>query len=258
MLMLISPAKNLDYDTAPVTDIHTQPDYIEQAQLLIDELKQLAPHDISELMHISDKLGQLNFSRYHSWENQFSFDNAKQAVLAFNGDVYGGLDAQSFNEAQFAFAQQHLRILSGLYGLLKPLDLMQPYRLEMGTKFENQRGKNLYAFWGDMITDAVNTQLQRLESKELLNLASNEYFKVIKPKKLEARVITPVFKELKNGQYKIISFYAKKARGLMAGYVIRQGIERAEDIKQFDCEGYAYAEDLSTADQWVFTRDLAS
>lgn len=255
MLMVISPAKNLDYDTAPMTQEHTQPDFIPQAQQLIDELKALAPHDISELMHISDKLGELNYTRYHSWEPEFSFDNAKQAMLAFNGDVYTGLDANSMKKADLTFAQKHLRILSGLYGLLKPLDLMQAYRLEMGTKFANQGGKNLYEFWGLQITDALNAQLKAIKSETVVNLASNEYFKSVKPKSLNARIITPAFKDLKGDKYKIVSFYAKKARGLMARYIIDNKITDAEKIKGFDVAGYVFNPDLTEGDTWVFTRD---
>lgn len=255
MLMVVSPAKNLDYETPPSTKQSTQPDLLDQAEILMQDLRKLAPQDLSQLMSISDKLGTLNFDRNQAWAQPFTTDNAKQAVLAFNGDVYSGLDAPNFTAADFKYAQKHLRILSGLYGLLKPLDLMQAYRLEMGTKFANQRGANLYEFWGEIVTEALNQQLKKNKSEILLNLASNEYFKVVKPKLLNAEIIAPAFKDWKNGQYKIISFYAKKARGLMAAYVIKNQITDAESLKKFDSDGYYYNTDLSTDKQWVFTRD---
>lgn len=257
MLMVVSPAKNLDYETPAKTKQSSQPDFLEHAGILMEDLRELAPHDLSKLMSISDKLGLLNYDRNQQWQPPFDSSNAKQAVLAFNGDVYTGLDAESFKADDFKFAQKHLRILSGLYGLLKPLDLMQAYRLEMGTKFANQRGKNLYEFWGDIVTEALNAQLKKTKSEVLLNLASNEYFKAVKPKQLNAEVISPAFKDLKNGEYKIISFYAKKARGLMAAYVIKNRITDAEQLKQFDSEGYRFNEAFSSDKQWVFTRDSA-
>jgi uncharacterized protein len=258
MLLVISPAKNLDYETPATTKQSTTPDFLDQAQLLIEELRGLAPQDVSQLMSISDKLGVLNYDRFRQWSLPFSADNAKQAALAFNGDVYTGLNAESFKADDFKFAQKHLRILSGLYGLLRPLDLMQAYRLEMGTKFENQRGKNLYEFWGDRITQALNQQLQSLNSEVLVNLASNEYFKAVKAKTLNATIVTPVFKDWKGDKYKIISFYAKKARGLMCAYAINHRITNAEQLKGFDVDGYAYNEAMSSEKEWVFTRQLES
>ena len=207
MLIVISPAKTLDYDTPPATKTATQPDFLDQSAKLIKELKQLSPQEIASLMNISDKLAQLNAARFEAWNKKFTTKNAKQAVLAFKGDVYTGLDADSLSEKQFEFAQKHLRILSGLYGLLRPLDLMQAYRLEMGTKFANQRGKDLYSFWGNQITDKLNEELSSQKKPVLVNLASNEYFKSIKTKELKAEIITPVFKDWKGGKYKIISFY---------------------------------------------------
>ncbi|WP_027329719.1 peroxide stress protein YaaA [Marinimicrobium agarilyticum] len=257
MLMLISPAKTLDFDTAPVTDKATQPDFLDQSRELISILRDLAPQDVSSLMGISDKLGQLNYDRYQQWHTPFTADNAKQAALAFKGDVYTGLDAERFKAGDFSFAQQHLRILSGLYGLLRPLDLIQPYRLEMGTRLGNPRGANLYDFWGERLTAAINEQLKALKQPAVVNLASNEYFKAVKPKALTAPLVTPVFKDWKNGQYKIISFYAKKARGLMAAYAIENRIKSAEDLKAFDRDGYGFNAGLSTDKQWVFTRDSA-
>jgi cytoplasmic iron level regulating protein YaaA (DUF328/UPF0246 family) len=254
MLMIISPAKTLDYESPLATKTHTQPDFLDDACELIDQLKTLEPHQVSNLMNISDKLGQLNAERFRNWHTPFTPDNARPSVLAFKGDVYTGLDAESFSEEDFSFAQKHLRILSGLYGLLKPLDLMQPYRLEMGTKFENTRGKDLYAFWGRKITDALN-QLLADDDKTLINLASNEYFKSVQKKNLDARLITPQFKDWKNGQYKMISFYAKKARGLMCRYVIQNRITNAEDLKGFNLDGYYFSEDQSDNNNWVFLRD---
>ncbi|MGK0499206.1 MAG: cytoplasmic iron level regulating protein YaaA (DUF328/UPF0246 family) [Oceanicoccus sp.] len=256
MLMVISPAKTLDFETSAKTKQATTPDFLDQSQQLINELTGLSPADVSRLMGISDKLGTLNFDRFQSWQPPFDADNAKQAVLAFKGDVYTGLDAESFSSKDYKFAQKHLRILSGLYGLLRPLDYIQPYRLEMGTKFANQGGANLYQFWGDQLTTAINAQLKKNKSQLLVNLASNEYFKALQTKDINADIITPVFKDLKNGKYKIISFYAKKARGLMSAYVIKNQINDAEDLKSFDRDSYRYNAAMSSARDWVFTRDL--
>ena len=254
MLMIISPAKTLDYESPLATETYTQPDYLDDACELIDQLKELEPHQVSNLMSISDKLGQLNAERFRTWHTPFTPDNARQAILAFKGDVYTGLDAESFSEDDFAFAQQHLRMLSGLYGLLKPLDLMQPYRLEMGTKFENKRGKDLYAFWGSKLTKALN-ELLAADDKVLVNLASNEYFKSVQKKDIDGRLVTPQFKDWKNGQYKMISFYAKKARGLMCRYAIQNRITQADDLKGFNLEGYYFSEERSDNNNWVFLRD---
>ncbi|WP_299199182.1 peroxide stress protein YaaA [uncultured Amphritea sp.] len=254
MLLVISPAKNLDYDTPATTERYTQPQHLDHAEQLIQQLRDYSVQDIAELMKLSDKLSALNVARYESWSQPFTADNAKQAVLAFNGDVYSGLNAGDFNEAELEFTQQHLRILSGLYGVLKPLDLMQPYRLEMGTKLPNGQGKDLYAFWGSLVTNDLNTTLAEADEPVLVNLASNEYFKSVKPKELNARIITPVFKDWKNGQYKIISFFAKKARGLMCRYAIKNQITDAEQLKSFDLAGYQYDDSLSKGDTWVFTR----
>jgi cytoplasmic iron level regulating protein YaaA (DUF328/UPF0246 family) len=255
MLMVISPAKTLDFDTPAKTKQATTPDFLDQSQALIDDLQQLSPADVSELMGISEKLALLNVERYMNWQQPFDSSNAKQALLAFKGDVYTGLEAESFSSAEFKFAQKHLRILSGLYGLLRPLDLIQPYRLEMGVKFANSAGATLYQFWGEQLTTALNSQLKKSNSELLLNLASNEYFKAVHKNKINGDIITPVFKDLKNGKYKIISFYAKKARGQMAAYVIRQQITAPEDIKAFDVAGYRYNPAMSTAREWLFTRD---
>lgn len=254
MLTLVSPAKTLDYESPLATDTYTQPRFTEQSQQLIETLRQLSVQDVAELMKLSDKLASLNVARYQSWEPKHTPDNARPAVLAFKGDVYTGLDAESFSEADFSFAQQHLRILSGLYGVLRPLDLLEPYRLEMGTRLKTATGDNLYQFWGDRITAALNEELKTSDDV-VVNLASNEYFKAVQPKALNARLITPVFKDFKNGQYKIISFYAKKARGLMSRYIIQNRIDAPEAIKAFDLEGYYFSPEQSKGDTWVFLRD---
>lgn len=257
MLMVISPAKTLDFETLPTTSEHTTPDFLDESAELIEQLREMSPHAISALMKISDKLGNLNFDRYLSWDKKFTPDNAKQALLAFKGDVYTGLDAESLSGDDLLWAQDHLRILSGLYGLLRPLDLMQAYRLEMGTKLASGRGKDLYQFWGSQITDALNQQQADESLPVLVNLASNEYFKSVQSKQLNAEVITPVFKDWKGDKYKIISFYAKKARGLMVAYIIRNRLSDVEQIKNFDSEGYVYNPAMSSAKEWVFTREAA-
>ncbi|HDY85635.1 hypothetical protein LCGC14_0922840 [marine sediment metagenome] len=254
MLTVISPAKTLDFDTAPSTETCSQPRFLTQSQQLINELKDLSTADIASLMKLSDKLAALNMTRFQTWQKPFDLNNAKQALLAFKGDVYTGLDADTLDEAGLSFAQQHLRILSGLYGVLKPLDLMQAYRLEMGTKFANKKGKDLYQFWGSLLRESIEGELK---DGVLINLASNEYFKAVEAKKLKARIITPVFKDWKNGQYKIISFYAKKARGLMSRYIIDHRIKEPEDLKKFDSEGYRFSSEMSQTDEWVFLRDHA-
>jgi cytoplasmic iron level regulating protein YaaA (DUF328/UPF0246 family) len=222
--------------------------------VLIQRLREFCSLDIAELMKLSIKLAELNFDRYEAFEPECTKDNAKQAILAFKGDVYQGLDAESFSAADFKFAQQHLRILSGLYGLLRPLDLMQPYRLEMGTKLVTDRGKNLYEFWGDIITDGLNKQLGKIKSGTLVNLASNEYFKSVKPKNIAGEIVTPQFKEYKNGEYKMIGIYAKRARGLMARYIIQNQLTRPEALKDFSEEGYSFNKKLSAGNSLVFTR----
>jgi len=256
MLIVLSPAKNLDYDSAVPTKKHTKARLLDESEILMETLKQLAPHEISSLMSISDKLGVLNYQRNQDWAQPFTNKNARQAVLAFKGDVYIGLDAYSFDDDDFAFAQEHLRILSGLYGLLKPLDLIQPYRLEMGTKLANPRGSNLYEFWGKIISGELNKVLKKQGTQHIINLASNEYFKSVNKADLAGEVITPVFKDWKTDKYKIISFYAKKARGLMSAYIIKNKISDVEKIKGFDSEGYRFAPDSSSDSEWVFTRRL--
>jgi cytoplasmic iron level regulating protein YaaA (DUF328/UPF0246 family) len=254
MLIVISPAKTLDFDSVPISKEYTQPRFLAQSQLLVDDLKKLSVADVASLMKLSDKLAGLNMARFQTWAPPFDLSNAKQAVLAFKGDVYTGLDADSLDHDGFEFMQQHLRILSGLYGVLRPLDLMQAYRLEMGTKLSNVKGTNLYQFWGGQLRESIETELSK-DGGVLINLASNEYFKALQAKNLNARIITPIFKDWKNGQYKIISFYAKKARGLMSRYIIDHKIENPEGIQQFDSDGYRFSPEMSQSDDWVFIRD---
>lgn len=260
MIIVLSPAKSLDYDTPPHTSRHTEPAFLDDAAELIAELRNLSPLQVAELMDLSEPLARLNADRYAAWSRNAAPGQAKQAVLAFNGDVYEGLDARSLGTADLDYAQKHIRILSGLYGLLRQLDLLQPYRLEMGTRFANARGKNLYAFWGDSITLALNEMFERRPhaSRMLLNCASTEYFKSVKPAKLCAPVITPVFEDWKGGRYKIISFYAKRARGLMARYAVQNRIAEPEALKDFAVEGYAFDAAESDASTYVFRRRLAA
>lgn len=254
MLIVLSPAKSLDYKTAAVTERHTLPDFIPRSAQLIGILKNYSPAQLASLMRISDPLAQLNVERYAAWSSKFNRKNSKQAVLAFNGNVYEGLQAISLRPDQLDYAQSHIRILSGLYGVLRPLDLIQPYRLEMGTRLPNPGGKDLYAFWGEAVTAEINALLAAQRSKVLLNLASEEYFKVIQHKQLTHPVITPVFEDWKGGRYKIISFYAKRARGLMARYAVQHRIANPQRLQAFNEEGYAFAAEFSDAARWVFRR----
>lgn len=255
MLTVISPAKTLDYDTPPGTRKTSQPEFLARSAELVEEARALSPQDIRALMGVSENIAELNHQRFMNWGLPFNLDNAKQSILAFKGDVYTGLEATTLDTTQLNFAQKHLRILSGLYGLLRPLDLMQPYRLEMGLKFVNPRGKNLYDFWGDAITDSLNSQLKKSGSKVLVNLASNEYFKSVQAGSLDAEIITPVFKDLKGEKYKIISFYAKKARGQMARFILDKELNEPEGMKKFKTDGYRYNKAESSARELVFTRD---
>jgi cytoplasmic iron level regulating protein YaaA (DUF328/UPF0246 family) len=255
MLTVISPAKTLDFDTPPTTRKTTQPQFIDRSAELVEDARAMSPDDIRELMGVSEKIADLNHRRFMNWGIPFSLDNAKQSVLAFKGDVYTGLAADTLSAAQLTFAQKHLRILSGLYGLLRPLDLMQPYRQEMGLKFANRGGANLYQFWGDAITGALNTQLKKSGTPVLVNLASNEYFKSVQSRALDAEIITPVFKDLKGDKYKIISFYAKKARGQMARFIIENALNEPDGLRKFKTDGYRYNKAESSARELVFTRD---
>ena len=254
MLIVISPAKTLDFETPPKVPTFTIPDFLDDSAELIDELRSYEPYRLGDLMGISPKLADLNSNRYHNWSLPFTADNAKQSVLAFKGDVYAGLDADNLSTEDLQFAQAHLRILSGLYGVLKPLDLMKPYRLEMGTKLKNRRGKDLYDFWDDRINKTLNDEFAGQDRPVLVNLASNEYFKSVQPESLNARIVTPTFKEARNGDYKFISFTAKKARGLMSRYIIRNRLAEPDDLRGFDLEGYRYNDALSDTDSPVFTR----
>lgn len=256
MLFVLSPAKTLDYDTPSPAGEATLPDFMPQSAELVRVLKKFSPAQLAELMSISDPLASLNAARYASWSPVSNKDNAKQAIFAFNGDVYEGLDAVSLDAVSLKYAQSRIRFLSGLYGLLRPLDLMQPYRLEMGTRLKTKRGGNLYEFWGNTITDALNTLLEEEHARIVVNLASEEYFKAVQPRRLNAPVVTPVFQDWKAGNYKIISFHAKRARGLMARFAALNRIQRPEQLTAFDLEGYAFAQEASTATQLVFRRRL--
>ena len=254
LVTIISPAKKLDYSPVEKNIDSTIPSLLEHSNELIKDLKSLNPQEVSSLMSLSDKLGALNYERFQEWKTPFTKSNSKQAILAFKGDVYQGLDAESLSETELIWAQKHVRILSGLYGILKPMDLMQPYRLEMGTKFATKRGQNLYDFWNSIITDELNKNFSS-DNTNLLNLASNEYFKSINVSELKANVISPVFMDKKNGKYKIISFFAKKARGLMTRYVIKNQIEDITDIQNFKEGGYFFNEEMSENNKPVFCRD---
>ncbi len=254
MLIVLSPAKTLDFDTPLPPVPHTQPQFLEQSRMLNATLRQLDATQLGKLMHISPELAALNADRNQHWAPPFTPGNARQALFAFRGDVYGGLDADAFSREDLAYAQQHLRILSGLYGLLRPLDLMQAYRLEMGTRLANPGGKDLYAFWGDSITRALNQALAAQGDGVLVNLASEEYFSAVKPAVLEGEIVTPVFKDYKNGGYKIISFFAKKARGQMASWLIRERLQDVAALRHYTVGGYRYSKELSQGHELVFIR----
>jgi hypothetical protein len=254
MLIVLSPAKSLDYKTPFKVKTTTLPEFVTESAKLIAELKKLSPQELANLMGLSDQLAALNVGRYRDWSKKFTEENSKPAIYAFNGDVYEGFDVQTLNAKALDFAQNHLRILSGLYGALRPLDLMQPYRLEMGTAFKNIRGKDLYAFWGERVTDSLKKLLEQEKKPVLLNLASEEYFKVLQAKNLDCPVISPVFQDGKDGKYKIISFYAKRARGLMARYVVENRITDPEDLKGFNFDGYKYVASESKLDKPLFRR----
>lgn len=254
MLFLLSPAKSLDYDTPAGEVPHTQPIFVKQSAQLIELLRQQSPQQIAELMSLSDALSGLNVARYQAWSPKFTAKNSKQAVLAFNGDVYGGLDAKTLKPDDLAWAQDHIAILSGLYGVLRPLDWLQPYRLEMGTRLANERGSNLYQFWGAQIAEYLNERLKADKTPVVINLASQEYFRAVDLKALKARVIECVFEEYKNGQYKIISFMAKRARGLMARYAAQHRLSMPQQLEGFNAEGYAFDAAISRPDRLVFRR----
>ena len=254
MIIILSPAKTLDFENPAVEKTCTEPEFLSLSKNLIAGLSEMSNEEISKLMGISDKLAALNSERYKSWNVKHESKNSKQAILAFKGDVYEGMKAWDYTKQDFTYAQKNLRLLSGLYGLLRPLDLIQPHRLEMGTVYANPAGKDLYAFWGERLNKKLNEECKSSGSKYLINLASQEYFKATQPKKLEMEVISPVFKDEKNGKFKIISFYAKKARGMMSSYLIRNQVETLEGIRAFNDQGYQFESSESTNLQPVFLR----
>lgn len=254
MIAVISPAKKLDYQSETRTNEFTIPEGLDRSKVLINTLQKTSNKDLGNLMGLSTNLVELNAARHAEWTSNFEEGETRQAILAFNGDVYRGMKNAELTEGELKFAQNHVRILNGLYGLLRPLDLMKPYRLEMGTKLAVNGKKNLYEFWGDEITDRLNAALEQSGNNTLCNLASAEYFKAVNTKKLNANIITPVFKDMKNGKLKIIAIHAKQARGMMSGYILRNGINDAEDLKGFTDGGYRFTENLSDEKTWVFTR----
>ena len=256
MIILLSPAKSLDFDSPTTLAKATRPDFLDQSEILVERLREFSPAELASLMEISDPLAALNVARYAGWRNPYPRGKGKQAVLAFNGDVYEGLDARSLSADDLIFAQDHLRILSGLYGILRPLDMILPYRLEMGIRLDNPRGKDLYAFWGERITEALGIALRKTKSSAVVNLASAEYFKSVKAKRLSVPVIQPVFEDWSAGRYKVVSFYAKRARGLMARFAVCRRIVEPSELKSFAEEGYVFDESASDGARWVFRRKL--
>ena len=254
MLIVLSPAKKLDFESENLRTDADTPAMLGQAKKLVKVAKTLKAEDLKAMMAISDNLAELNVQRFKAFKTPFTPTNARPAIDAFQGDVYVGLDAATLSDDDRDYANGRIRILSGLYGLLKPLDLMQAYRLEMGTKFASERGANLYAFWGDLISKALNKDIKGEEHQVLINLASNEYFKVVDQKALKAEVITPVFQDVKDGKARVVSFLAKKARGMMARYVIDNRIDNPEALKAFNEGGYTFKPDMSDANKWVFQR----
>ena len=254
MLTVLSPAKSLNLDPQKQTTKYSAPEFLEEAETLVNKLKRMSRKALGELMSISDDLSELNHGRFNEWSRPFTTKNAKQAVLTFNGDVYQGLNASQFKARDLAYAQDHLRILSGLYGVLRPLDLMEAYRLEMGTSLKTRQGNSLYDFWGDKITESLKADLDQQKQRALVNLASNEYFKSVKPKQLGCPVITPVFKEIKDGKSRTIALFAKQARGRMAAWMIQNRIDAPEDLTGFNLDGYEYQPDESTDSKLTFSR----
>ena len=254
MIITLSPSKGQDFETPALSKKYSKPADLKDSELLIQELRKLKSKQLQELMTVSENIAQLNVDRYKTFNPPFTTKNAKQALFAFKGDVYSGLDLETFTEDDYAYAQDHLRILSGLYGCLRPLDLIQPYRLEMKTKLKNDRGENLYQFWDDRITKSLNKELKKQKESVLVNLASNEYFKSVKPKLLEGRLLTINFKETKDSKTRVVAIFAKRARGMMADYIVRNRIENSEDIKKFKQGGYKFNRSLSDNKQWTFER----
>ena len=254
MIITLSPSKGQDFDTPTPSKLFTLPEQLDDSQLLINEAKKLDMESVRELMTVSENISNLNVQRSQDWKLPFNTNNAKAALFAFKGDVYSGIEKDKYDDGDLAYAQDHLRILSGLYGALRPMDLIQPYRLEMKTRLENPRGDNLYQFWGERITDKLNEILEQQEEKTLVNLASNEYYKSVKPKLFNGRILNIAFKEVKDGKSRILAVYAKKARGMMADFILRNRIEHAEDMKDFGTANYKFSKSESTTDNWVFTR----
>ena len=254
MLAILSPAKSLDYESKLATKKFSEPGFVEDSQQLIKRLREFTPDQLSSLMGISDNLAELNHRRYAEWQPEFTSCVARPALLAFKGDVYIGLEGPTMSERDFTWAQKHIRILSGLHGILRPLDRIRPYRLEMGTQLPTQRGKNLYEFWGEQVTEALNAAIAEQGDNVLINLASDEYYGVLQPENIDARIIKVHFREWKNGQFKFLSFFAKKARGSMARYMVDNRVKTLKALRAFDYDGYTYNSDLSSADDWVFTR----
>ena len=254
MLITLSPSKGQDFTEAPLSKKHSKPADLKDSELLIKELRKIKSKKLQEMMAVSENIATLNVDRYKTFTTPFTTKNAKQAIFAFKGDVYSGLDLESFNEEDYSYAQDHLRILSGLYGCLRPMDLIQPYRLEMKTKLKNERGDNLYQFWDERITKSINKELKKQKEAVLVNLASNEYFKSVKPKLLEGRLLNINFKETKEGKTRVVAIFAKRARGMMADYIIRNRVENPEHLKKFKLGGYKFNTALSDDKQWTFER----
>ncbi len=254
MLLTLSPSKGQDFDTPSPSNIYSIPDQLNDSQILINKAKKLDIKDLKALMDVSENISILNVERFNTWQLPFTPENAKPALFAFKGDVYSGIQKEKYSNDDLNYAQDHLRILSGLYGALRPMDLIQPYRLEMKTKLKNPRGENLYQFWDERITDKLNEVLAIQKEKVLVNLASNEYFKSVKTKKLDGRLLNISFKETKDGKTRVIAIFAKRARGMMTDFILRNRIENSEDIKDFGAGGYAFSEQLSTENNWVFER----
>jgi len=254
MLVTLSPSKGQDFEEPALSKKYSKPADLKDSELLIKELRKIKSKQLQEMMDVSENIAELNVDRYKTFKTPFTTKNAKQAIFAFKGDVYSGLELSSFDEDDYAYAQDHLRILSGLYGCLRPLDLIQPYRLEMKTKLKNERGDNLYQFWDDRITRSINKELKKQKEPVLVNLASNEYFKSVKPKLLEGRLLNINFKETRNGKTRVVAIFAKRARGMMADYIIRNRIEKPQDLKKFRLGGYRFNKELSDDKQWTFER----
>ncbi len=254
MLITLSPSKGQNFEVALPTSMHSQPRHLKDSQLLIDELRKYDIPAIRHIMSVSENIATLNVERFHNFSRPFHPDNAKPALFAFTGDVYNGIAKDQYSLDDLQYAQNHLRILSGLYGALRPMDLIQPYRLEMKTKLTNPRGSNLYQFWDERITDSLNSDLKQQKEATLINLASNEYFKAVKAKKLQGRLLNIIFKETKGDKTRVIAIFAKRARGMMTDFILRNRIENSEDLKEFNQGGYQYSPSISSENQWVFTR----